>query len=140
MSDLHQLHHEHAHLLNVVARLREAIASSAPPSLTMLSDLRNELSSTLLDHLQVEDETLYPRLMASGDPAIASAARRFSDEMGGLAAAYSLYAKRWGTLFIAANWSGYCHETRDIIDQLTNRIARESREIYPLLESLDQAA
>ena len=140
MSDLLKLRHVHAQLLEVASRLSQIIAAPAPPPISKLSKLRRELIAILEPLLQVEDDMLYPRLMASDDPAVAATARRFSDSMGGLAAAFRVYNRRWDAMFIVANWSGFCHETREVIDQLTSRIARESRELYPLLESLDQAA
>lgn len=140
MSDIHKLRQEHAELVEIVGRLAEAVATPKSPPLVELFNLRRELSSTLIAHLKAEDWALYPRLMASGDPVIAATAKSFSDEMGGLAAAYTLYAQRWDAMSIDSNWHGFCLETRDIIDALTTRIVRENRDLYPLLEALDKAA
>jgi hypothetical protein len=41
---------------------------------------------------------------------------------------------------IQRNWGGFCHETKDIIAALACRITRENRELYPLIDRLDQAA
>jgi hypothetical protein len=88
----------------------------------------------LIAHLMAEDWVLYPRLISSPEPNIADTARAFSEEMGGLAAAYRNYAGHWTAGAIEADWPGYCAETRGIIDALTNRILRENRELYPLLD------
>ena len=45
-----------------------------------------------------EDWALYPLLMNSGDPQIAATAKAFSDEMGGLAEAFGVYAQRWDAM------------------------------------------
>lgn len=140
MADLQKLRREHAELVEIVGRLAEVVAAPKSPPIVDLFNLRRELSSTLIAHLKAEDWALYPRLIASGDPAIAATARGFSDEMGGLASAYNRYAQRWDALSIAANWSGFCEETRAIIGALTTRIVRENRDLYPLLEALDKAA
>ena len=105
-----------------------------------LFTLRRQLASTLIAHLKAEDWALYPRLMESGDDAVAATAKAFSDEMGGLAAAFGVYSQRWDAMSIASNWAGFCLETKDIIAALTERITRENRELYPLLEELDRAA
>jgi iron-sulfur cluster repair protein YtfE (RIC family) len=140
MTDLAKLREEHAQLVTIVTRLGHVIARPAAPPQVDLYSLRRELSSTLVAHLKAEDWVLYPRLMESKDPAVADTARAFSDEMGGLAAAYSAYAETWNATAIEADWPGYCAASKGIVDALTCRIARENRELYPLLEALDKAA
>ena len=116
------------------------IARDLPPPSTELYLLRRELSSALIRHLKAEDWLLYPRLLVSPNQAIARTALSFSEEMGGLAEAYTKYAERWGSYAIQSDWDGYRTETADIIQTLTNRIQREDRELYPLLEKLNMAA
>ncbi len=140
MSDIGQLRREHAELVTIVRRLEVAVTAATPPPIVELYALRRELASTLISHLKAEDWTLYPRLMESGDAQIAATAKAFSDEMGGLAAAFGVYAHRWDAMSIQANWDGFCAETLDIIAALTCRITRENRDLYPLIDRLDQAA
>lgn len=83
---------------------------------------------------------MYPRLAGSAESHIAQTAKRFKDEMGGLADAYNLYAQRWDAMSIQANWNGFQSETVDIIAALTSRITRENQELYPLADRLDRAA
>jgi hypothetical protein len=99
-----------------------------------------DLHSTLVAHLKVEDWALYPRLMESKDPRIAATAKPFSDEMGGLAAAFNLYSTRWSAMSITRDWNGFCHESKAIIDAVVCRITRENRELCPLIDDLDEAA
>ena len=140
MSDITKLREDHAELVRIVQRLAETIAMPSPPPQVELFELRRWLSSTLIAHLKAEDWVLYPRLLDSRDAAVADTAKAFSDEMGGLAAAYAAYADKWNAGAIDADWAGYCAESRTIIDALTCRITRENRELYPLLEALDKAA
>ena len=88
----------------------------------------------------LQDWVLYPRLLASPDPKVAATARAFNEEMGGLASAFSGYCDKWSAAAIGADWAGYCADSRDIIDALTNRILRENRELLPLIDRLDRAA
>ena len=113
--------------------------TNAPPQLQLFI-LRRELASTLIGHLKTEDWVLYPSLVASADAQIASTARTFSEQMGGLAAEFIAYSEKWNANAIAADWAGYCRASRAILDALNHRIARENRELYPLLEALDRAA
>ena len=91
-------------------------------------------------HLKAEDWVLYPPLLASNDAQVAGVARRFVDEMGGLAQAFSTYIERWDALSIESDWPRYQRESRGIVEALTNRILRENRELYPLLERVERAA
>ena len=140
MSDLAKLRQEHAELVDIVRRLAEVIAKPSPPPQIELFNLRRELSSTLIAHLKAEDWVLYPRLLASRQPGIADIANAFIDEMGGLAAAFAAYNEKWPAPAIHADWAGYCAHSRAVIEALSNRITRENRELYPLLDALDQAA
>ena len=140
MQSLQQLRDEHAALGAITRRLSAVIALEVPPPSTKLYILRRELSSALIRHLKTEDWLLYPRLLVSPNQIVARTALSFSDEMGGLARAYTQYAERWGSYAIEADWAGYRQDTAAIIEALTDRVRRENDELYPLLEKLNMAA
>lgn len=140
MSSLARLRDEHSEILRIARRLSEVIIQPAPPPPLHLLALRYELSSTLIAHHETEDWLVYPRLLASPDLRIASAARAFSEEMGGFLATYVAYCGKWQVDAIAADWDGYRVDSQVLIGALTHRIAREDREISPLLEALARAA
>ena len=140
MSSLAQLRNEHADLVRIVKQLEELIGGDTPPASLSLFEVRRKLSSVLIAHLKAEDWVLYPPLLASDDKDVASTARRFVDEMGGLAQAFTVYVERWDALSIESDWTRYQKETRGIIEALTSRIVRENQELYPLLEKLQRAA
>lgn len=140
MPEIQKLRQDHADLVDIVGRLSKVVVAPTSPSMVELFDLRRELASTLIAHLKAEDWALYPQLMASDDPHVAATARAFSDEMGGLSAAFSVYSQRWDAMSISQDWHSFCLETKDIIAALTDRIVRENRELYPLVDQLDRAA
>ncbi|WP_309661124.1 hemerythrin domain-containing protein [Sphingomonas sp.] len=140
MTNLSKLRRDHAGILTILAKFRHLIAKASPPPRLHLFALRHELSSLLVGHLKAEDWVLYPRLLADTDVTIAATAHAFCDEMGGLAAAYTQHCKQWTAESIAADWRGYCRESEALIDALANRILRENRELYPLVERLNRAA
>lgn len=140
MSELNRLQQEHTKLAALFERLGNAIQGPNPPSQIELFELRRELVSTLLAHLKLEDWALYPRLIHSEQSDLASAGQAFKDEMGGLAPAFLAYSEKWNANSISADWNGYCTDTRAVLDALGNRLAREDRELLPLLERLDRAA
>jgi hypothetical protein len=137
--NLKRLREEHAQLVTIAGRLTKVIARAGPPPSSQLSALRQELISAVIRHLKAEDWILYPRLFASPDSKVAQTAHAFSDEMGGLAKAFTGYAQRWGSYAIQIDWPGYRRETTAIIDALIQRITRENRDLYPLLEAAEAA-
>ncbi len=140
MSELSKLREEHAMLARIFRELGKIVERPSPPPQVELFDVRRQLVSTLLAHQKLEDWALYPRLIESNDPELATVGRHFQDEMGGLAPAFLAYCDRWAAASIEADWAGYCAETRGILDALSNRLLRENRELLPALERLDRAA
>ena len=57
-----------------------------------------------------------------------------------LAADLLAYADKWSASAIESDWAGYCGESREIIEALTERIIRENSELYPLAEREKRAA
>lgn len=140
MASLAQLRQEHAELVRIVGDLQQMIEQDAPPPSVELFNLRRKLSGVLIAHLKAEDWLLYPPLLTCSDPEIAATARQFVDEMGGLAQAYSVFNERWDALSIESDWPGYRKAAANIIEALTNRIVRENRDLYTLLEKVQRAA
>jgi len=140
MSELMKLREDHAKLARMFKRLGDVIKQPAPPPQVELFDLRRELVSTLLAHLKLEDWALYPRLIESEDAEVSAAGEHFKSEMSGLAPAFLAYSETWNASSIEADWPGYCKDTRGILDALMDRLARENRELLPLLERVDRAA
>jgi hypothetical protein len=140
MSEIMKLREDHALLARQFRRLAEVVERPSPPPQVELFELRHQLISTLLAHLKLEDWALYPRLIDSGDPDLVATGKMFKDEMGGLAPAFLGYSNKWDAGSIEADWTGYCADTRAILDALMNRLTRENRELLPLLERLDRAA
>ena len=140
MSSLAQIRAEHAELVKIFREWEILIDRETPPPSVDLFAVRSRLSSLLVAHLKAEDWVLYPPLLESPDPEIARIARNFVDEMGGLAASYSIFMERWDALSIQADWTHYQKEARAISQALGNRIARENRELLPLVERTDRAA
>ena len=130
-----RLREEHANLVSIAGRLSSVIARDEPPPSTDLYALRQELIGAVIRHLKREDWVVYPRLLASSDNRVEQTARSFSKEMGGLAKTFTDYAQRWGSFAIEDDWPGYRRETAKIISALTQRITRENRDLYPLLEA-----
>ena len=140
MGGLFKLRGEHAAIMGIVERLGYLVSHSSPAPQLHVFAMRHQLSSALIAHLETEEWLLYPRLIASADPDIAATASAFSQEAKRLKAAYVEHCQTWNAHAIAADWAGYCAASRGLIDMLNKRITSENRELFPLLERLDQAA
>jgi hypothetical protein len=140
MSELMQLREDHAKLARMFMELERIIDRREPPEQLELFEFRQRLMTTLIGHLKLEDWALYPRLIDSGDAEISAKGEEFKDEMGGLAPAFVAYCDKWTASTIPTDWEGYRSETRALLDALMDRLARENRELLPLLERLDRAA
>ena len=123
------LSQEHAELARLAATLG-AQARSDRPDVAGVAGVRWQLTRKLLLHLANEDKLLYPKLKNGSDAVAARLAERFSDDMGGLAATYNAYVAKWSATRIEAEWPAFCTETQAIVAALSDRIAREERELY----------
>lgn len=82
-------------------------------------------------HASMEDEALYPRLLAHPDAALRSLARAFRDELGDLYGAFFTYIQRWpSSEAVEANAAEFIRETREVFRLLERRMVRENDELY----------
>ena len=139
VTDLGQLRKEHAELAAIASRLRRIVARAVPPDAGKLYELRMRLASLLIRHLKSEDWLLYPRLLHSGNERVALTARAFAASMGDLATGFHEYVGRWGATAIGKDWNGYQRETSEILRALALRMAREDRDLYPLVEQAERS-
>lgn len=127
---------QHETLLDLATRLAAASTSDPVAARSALS----HLSGTLRVHLANEDRGLYPESAASSDPALRAVAERFQVEMGGVAELFTAYAGRWPSpAAIEAAPADFARETSQIVAALGDRIAREERDFYPLVDGLGVA-
>jgi iron-sulfur cluster repair protein YtfE (RIC family) len=124
---------QHAEILAVAKEVTQELAGKADPA--ALRKMLSNLAGKLNFHLAMEDQALYPRLMERKDTEANAVATRFMNEMGGLGQAFTAYNSKWQVSAITADPAGFANETRAVFAALTQRIARENRELYPLADS-----
>lgn len=136
MSRSANLRRQHDAILALASDLTAAQSSLTSQAEGALAATRlAKLTGVLNLHLAAEDRALYPQLRASSDPAVADTARRFMQEMGGLAKVYGEFAARWrSATAILANPEGFRTETAAVLSALGTRIDRENTELYPLAD------
>lgn len=137
--EMRRLRAEHAALATLGKILTGLVERPDPPLSTELASVRAMLRDTLVRHLKCEDWVLYPRLKASGDAALIRMASEFVAEVGDIAGDFQVYDSKWTEDLVAADWPGFCHETRVVLDLLAIRIERENENLYPAVERLGVA-
>jgi hemerythrin-like domain-containing protein len=134
MYELDELRNQHDAALCMADRLLDLVAdyrceADALPIALQL----NKLVGLLRVHLAQEDVQLYPRLLASGDRDIAKLALSYVSEMGGLAHELEQFIRRWSSsAVIAADFADFAEAAQELVLQLSFRIERENRYLYPL--------
>jgi hemerythrin-like domain-containing protein len=127
---------QHQEILGLVKELHPqldvvSLRRDAAPVATGLQ----RLAAMLKAHLALEDSTLYPKLLAHADPAVADTARRYQQEMGGLQTAFSNYIERWPS---ASSIQGepdlFVSQTQQIVAALLARVELEDGELYPMAD------
>ena len=132
------LKRQHKELLQVATDLAailqvDKLAKDSTTARTLLSTLAGRLSV----HLQMEDKSLYPHLLSQNNEQIVSLTTKYINEMGGIKKSFDTFSKRWpNSVRIQENPEEFIQETRGIIDILLNRMSKEDRELYPMVDHL----
>jgi len=90
----------------------------------------------LSDHLTLEDDHLYPALLACGEATISAMAADCAEEMGGILGAWIDYRARWTASAILDDPRRFGAATAGVIGALALRVERENVELYPAVEAL----
>ncbi|MBW6532627.1 hemerythrin domain-containing protein [Sphingomonas sp. RRHST34] len=124
---------QHASLKESAAALRFEV-DRPTPDMEALARAKWRLGYRLAVHLAHEDRHVYPILIAHADHRIASLAALYEREMGDLDQRFRDYIARWSSDMVTSEWPAYRLATYTILDALAQRIDREDRELYPLVD------
>lgn len=126
---------QHQEILAVVREIVDAIqqpAMTAEEGNRVRSALVN-LSGKVITHLAAEDHALYPRLLASKSQEVSGTAKKFADEMGGIAEEFEHYISHWFSgKVISGRFEEFCSESDKLIGALAERIEKEENVLYKL--------
>ncbi len=123
---------QHQEILQIVKEMAagldpQKLAKDAGPMRSLLSKLVGKVSM----HLTMEDNSLYPLLIAGKDAAASQTAKVFQTEMGGIKTTFTAYAQRWPLASdIQAQPAQFVSETKQIFAALGNRIEKEENDLY----------
>lgn len=92
-------------------------------------------SGTLRVHAAMEEEALYPELLASPDPAVRGIAEGLYRDLAGLYRRWDEFSERWkDTEAISQSTFSFRLDLARVLATLGRRMKREDRELYPLLD------
>ncbi len=127
---------QHIELLAIAGEMTAILdAEALKKDASAMRRLLSSLAGKLTVHLAMEDNGLYPRLLAHKDAKISATARSYVDEMGGIKTVFVAYLEKWPNEgAIRANPAVFIKETQAIFQALATRIAREDQELYDLVD------
>lgn len=126
---------QHDEILALAKEFTEHLARADADPQVLRKQLSN-IAGKVNFHLAMEDQALYPRL-AAANPEAQALAKRFQNDMGGLARVFGDYNTRWQLSAIRGDRATFANETRKVFGALAHRIARETSELYPLADRAD---
>lgn len=133
--------HEHRDILDQIAALRQLTHAGVEHNAAAIARGIVAMSSTIKLHLAVEDRLLYPALQGAADPELARLGEQFQREMGAIAAAYMEFARHWNTPErVRADAEGFRADANTVLRQVYERMQRENRDFYPLIETQEHVA
>ncbi|MBE9502665.1 MAG: hemerythrin domain-containing protein [Proteobacteria bacterium] len=129
---------KHQELLSIASQISDQLdASKLAEDAKQARSLLSTLAGKLGMHLAVEDRNLYPELLNHDDENIRATAKRFIDEMGGIADAFKTYVNKWPhSKTIQDNPGDFITETKGIFNALAARISKEDNELYSMVDKL----
>ncbi len=139
MIDIETYRRQHEEILGIAARILKPLeAPGLGQDAQEVHSLLSQLAGKLSVHLAMEDESLYPKLLDHSDDKVSSIASDYLCEMGDLAEKFKGYMDTWNTVeSIEDDPDEFVSRTNQILSALTNRITREDKELYRLVEATD---
>jgi hypothetical protein len=130
---------QHAEILTIAreinALLSDTLSATAAAS---IRPLMSKLAGVVTLHLAMEDKGLYPQMTGHANPSVRAMSKRYSDEMGSIAAVFTDYMKNWQTTpQMMANPAQFSADSKAVFNALSKRIHLENTELYALVDKLD---
>ncbi len=139
MINIETYRRQHEEILGIAAMILKPLeAPGLGQDAHQVHSLLSQLAGKLSVHLAMEDESLYPKLLEHSDEEVRSMARDYLSEMGDLAKTFKSYMDTWNTVeAIKDDPDEFVSRTNQLFSALANRITREDKELYRLVEATD---
>lgn len=130
MLSFENLLHDHSAIFAVVRDLAREIEDGA--GATPLFACLGKLDSLLTPHLAIEDEQIYPLLLASDDAGQRIMAEEAIYAFASVASDWSAFVSTWTEPAIAADRADFVTQLHGFLDTLQQRVKAENEVLYPM--------
>ena len=137
MVSVNELQQQHAQLLELMQVLSVLIHDETVRDSAVTHELFIKLANKVKNHFDVEDGSLYGRLLTDGDPRVRHTAGRFLSGSHDLERFFLDYVQNWckpGST--RQDCQQFIEETDEMFRLLEQRIRLENTELYPLAASV----
>ena len=128
-----KLCNQHELLRQFVGELLALVSGDTPCDPENLAASRWRLARMLLQHLALEERAVYRPLERDPRPQVVMLAYGFRRELDTSYARYEQHMAEWTRERIEAQWPAYVSAVRHMADFLLERLDREERELFPLV-------
>lgn len=130
---------QHAEILNIAREINALLSDTlSRANAAAIRPLLSKMAGIVSLHLAMEDKSLYPQMTAHADPSVRAISKRYSEEMGTLAAAFGNYMSTWQTSQqMMDDPARFSADSKGVFNALSKRIHLENVELYALLDKLD---
>ena len=127
---------QHDELHKLALEIETALSGAEfPGNAREVRRMMARLKGKLMVHSTMENDALYPRLLAHTDPVVRGRARAMFDELGHIYEAVGEHHNAWSSVErIEADPRRFADHTREIFAKLLRRMERENDELYPLAD------
>ncbi|WP_447727981.1 hemerythrin domain-containing protein [Sphingomonas koreensis] len=130
MLSFEDLLHDHSAIFAAVRVIVQQIEDQAGPA--TLSASLNYLDSLLTPHLAIEDEQIYPLLLAGDDSGQRIMAEEAINAFASVATDWNAFVAAWEEPAIAADRAGFVAGLQALLDTLQRRVRAENEILYPM--------
>ena len=130
MLSFERLIQDHSAIFGAARALGQAVAADADPADLAIGVRR--LDAVLAPHLALEDEEIYPLLLASHDAGQRIVAADTIAAYAHVAQAWADFAAHWDAAAISADRAGFGGALETFLDTLGGRVRTENEILYPM--------
>ena len=127
---------QHEELMGLAAKLHhELVPSKIAADPAEARRLLARFRGLLTVHAAMENDALYPRLLAHADAEVRAKAKTLLDDVGSIYDGIHEHGRRWSDgAIIQRDAASFVRETLEMLKTLGRRMARENKELYPLAD------
>jgi iron-sulfur cluster repair protein YtfE (RIC family) len=135
--DIDKYKHQHTVIFDNIRKLKEFSHLGITEHAADIAAQVIKMSSVIKLHLSIEDKFLYPALQEANNPRLAMMGKQYQHEMTHIAEVYGEFARKWNDAgHVAGDPDGFRNEANKVLKTLFDRMQREDRDFYPMIEKV----